>query len=129
MRPGMGVRPRGSMPAAWAGRERAARGPAAVIRSPSMTTAASGTGAAPVPSIRGAPVRTRAMAGASYLDFSRRGAPSGILDQLRQHRLGLEVGFRDPPRRLGVSPVVRVDRLERGEDLVEGREREQPLAG
>ena len=43
-------------------RRGARRGPAAAIRSPSMTTAASAIGAAPVPSISVAPVRTRTIA-------------------------------------------------------------------
>src|SRR5713226_5869448 len=57
--PGIKVRPVTSTISAFAGQAVAARGPAAMIRSPSMTTAASGTGAAPVPSIKVAPVSTR----------------------------------------------------------------------
>src|SRR6185436_975189 len=62
MRPGSRVRPATSMTCASAGQASPRRGPAAMMRSPSMTTAASGTGAAPVPSMSVAPVRTSVMA-------------------------------------------------------------------
>src|SRR5436309_3226092 len=58
MRPGRSVRPDRSMTSAWAGQAVPARPPSAAIRSPSMTTAASGMGGAPVPSMRVAPSRT-----------------------------------------------------------------------
>src|SRR5512132_2179489 len=62
MRPGSRVRPATSITWASAGQASPRRGPAAMMRSPSMTTAASGTGAAPVPSMSVAPVRTSVMA-------------------------------------------------------------------
>src|SRR5437899_10768081 len=62
MSPGMIVRPRTSMTSASCGHESAPRAPAATTRSPSTTTTASGTGAAPVPSISVAPVNTRIIA-------------------------------------------------------------------
>src|SRR6185295_4843743 len=62
MRPGSRVRPATSITCASAGQPSPRRGPAAMMRSPSMTTAASGTGAAPVPSMSVAPVRTSVMA-------------------------------------------------------------------
>src|SRR5262245_20149411 len=58
MSPGNNVNPGRSMSEASGRQEIDARGPAATIRSPSMTTAASGTGDAPVPSISVAPSRT-----------------------------------------------------------------------
>src|SRR5689334_2470559 len=68
------------MTAASAGHASAPRGPAAVTRPSSITTAASGTGAAPVPSIRVAPVRTRIIgARAGGRSFANGGG----------HRLGL----------------------------------------
>jgi len=62
MSPGMMVLPRTSTTSASPGQDRPWRGPAAAIRSPSMTMTASATGAAPVPSIKVAPVRTRIIA-------------------------------------------------------------------
>jgi hypothetical protein len=59
------VRPRTSMTSASFGHEIAPRAPTALMRSPSMTTAASGTGAAPVPSISVAPVKTRIITASS----------------------------------------------------------------
>src|SRR5262245_11806994 len=59
MSPGMMVRPRTSTTSASPGHESAPRAPAAVTRSPSTMTAASATGAAPVPSMSVAPVNTR----------------------------------------------------------------------
>ena len=52
---GSSVRPERSMTSTCAGRETVWRGPTALIRPSLMSTAASGTGAAPVPSIRVAP--------------------------------------------------------------------------
>src|SRR5262249_30650223 len=56
--PGRSVRPDRSIRSAWAGHVTPARAPAATIRSPSTTTAAFGTGDAPVPSMRVAPSST-----------------------------------------------------------------------
>ena len=50
--------------------ERRGAGPRPMMRSPSMTTAASGTGAAPVPSISVAPVRTRII-GLTLVELTR----------------------------------------------------------
>src|SRR5580765_8905285 len=58
MSPGSRVRPATSITCASAGQASPRRGPAAMMRSPAMTTTASGTGAAPVPSMSVAPVRT-----------------------------------------------------------------------
>ena len=69
--PGIRVRPATSTISAVAGQVVAALGPAAMMRSPSMTTAASCTGVAPVPSIKVAPVRTRTI---FYPSFEK---PSG----------------------------------------------------
>ena len=66
------VRPRTSTTSASAGQVAASRGPAAVMRSPSITTAASTNGAAPVPSIRVAPVNTRIIAQSFLVDFVAR---------------------------------------------------------
>src|SRR5437867_1311013 len=68
MSPGMIVRPRTSMTSASCGHDSAPRAPATATRSPSTTTAASGTGAAPVPSVRVAPVNTRIIASPSLAE-------------------------------------------------------------
>ena len=69
------VRPLTSRISAFAGALTASRGPAAVMRSPSIITAASVTGAAPVPSIRVAPVKTRIIVRSFLVDFVAWGNP------------------------------------------------------
>ena len=53
---------------------------------------------------------------------------AGILDQLRQHGLGLEVSLGDRPCRPAVSFVVGIDSLEGRHDVLHAVEREQPFA-
>src|SRR5262245_58137039 len=104
MSPGMMVRPRTSMTSASFGHESAPRAPAAATRSPSRTTAASATGAAPVPSISVAPVNTRIIAQPSWTSRPSSTPPCvrGIL--LRAPRLlRLRRVWRDCSRSLDLS--------------------------